>query len=242
MFKFLRNWRRSDLAARELPAAWEPTIAKYLPWMERLPEEERERARTHLKVFFWEKHWIGAREFEVTQQMKVIISGQAARLSRNIGLDSYDRLTEIILYPSHYVHPDRDAIIYGEAHHWGTVVLSWDAVKNGVAHPNDGRDTTLHEFAHVLDVADGWFDGTPELHKGRDYAAWGANLGHYYEKLRKNPSRGVVREYGATNAAEFFAVSTEAFFERPKRLKRKAPELYDSLANFYKSDEAALKS
>jgi Mlc titration factor MtfA (ptsG expression regulator) len=239
MFKFLRDRRRKKLARQPFPESWEPIVEKRLGWIATLGEEERERARTHLKVFLWEKHWIGAREFDITEEMKITISGQAARLSRNIGLDAYDRLTEIIVYPSHYVHPERDAIIYGEAHTWGTVVLSWDAVRNGLTNPTDGRDTSLHEFAHVLDIADGWFDGTPVLHRTRDYTKWGKVLGHYYSELREDPDRGVVREYGAINEAEFFAVSTEAFFERPKTLRRKAPDLYKALARFYKTDEAA---
>ncbi len=240
MFKFIRDIKRRQLAKRPFPERWEPWVRDDLAWIAAIKDPaERERVRTHLKVFVWEKHWIGAKELEVTERMKVIIAGQAARLSRNLGLDTYDRLSEVVIYPSHYVHPERDAVIYGEAHHWGTVVLSWDAVRNGLVHPRDGRDTTMHEFAHVLDIEDGWFDGTPMLHDGADYHGWSRALGHYYEQLREDPDDGVVREYGATNAAEFFAVVTEAFFERPKTLRREAPELYTELRRFYRVDPAA---
>lgn len=241
MFRLLRRIQRKRLASRPFPPEWEPIIATRLPFAARFDAEEAALWRTHLKVFVWEKHWIGARGLEVTEAMKVIVAGQAARLTRRLPLDMYDRLTEIVIYPSHYKHPGREgAIIYGEAHHWGTVVLSWDAVEQGILHPSDGHDTALHEFAHVLDVADGWFDGTPQLHAGRDFHEWGRVLGRYFTELQDRPEHGIVRAYGATNEAEFFAVATEAFFERPKTLRRKAPTLYQELRRFYRVDPARL--
>lgn len=222
-----------------MPTAWLQIIEHHHRFAKAYDPQELERFYTHLKVFVWEKHWVGARGLQVTDEMRVVISGLAARLSHNLDLDIYDRLSEIVIYPSHYVHSSRDAIIYGEAHHWGTVVLSWDAVTHGIKDPHDGHDTALHEFAHVIDVADGWFDGTPQLREGKDYQVWANVLGKAYAQLKRAPQRGIVRAYGATNEAEFFAVSTEAFFERPKTLKRKAPELYAALARYYKSDEAA---
>ena len=147
-------------------------------------------------------------------------------------------VTEILIYPSHYKHPDGDAVIYGEAHQWGTVVLSWDAVRHGIAIPNDGHDTAVHEFAHVLDVADGTFDGTPELHEADDYPRWAYVLSRHFNQLRRGRGRQLLREYGATNEAEFFAVATEVFFEKPSVLARRAPDLYETLATYYRVDPA----
>lgn len=222
-----------------MPASWAQIIEHYHSFTEGYEPQELERFYTHLKVFAWEKCWIGARGLEVTEEMRVIISGIAARLSHNLDLDIYDRLSEVVIYPSHYVHSSRDAIIYGEAHHWGTVVLSWDAVTHGIKDPHDGHDTALHEFAHVIDVADGWFDGTPQLREGKDYKVWASVLGKAYAELKRAPQRGIMRAYGATNEAEFFAVSTEAFFERPQQLLRDDPALYAQLKKFYGADPAA---
>lgn len=38
---------------------------------------------------------------------------------------------------------------------------------------------------------------------------------------------------------EFFAVVTETFFEKPKQLKQKRPELYEEMSGFYGLDPAA---
>ncbi len=48
--------------------------------------------------------------------------------------------------------------------------------------------------------------------------------------------RDVIDEYGATNPAEFFAVTTETFFEKPDRLAREHPELYAMFQEFYRVD------
>jgi len=152
MFWFIRNWRRNDMAKRPFPDAWNAWVRRDFPWLESLGEDEQIRFRDHLKVFVWEKYWEGAHDLDVTDEMKVVIAGCAARLSRNISIHAYDRLTTIIIYPGHYKHPDKDhAVIYGQANSWGSVILSWQAVRLGLARPTDGHDTALHEFAHVLD-------------------------------------------------------------------------------------------
>ena len=237
--KIVRDWKRRRLSRRARPERWDVIAARHFPFMERMDAKERERFWTHLKVFVWEKHWFGVRGLEVTEEMKVTIAGLAARLSRNLRLDVYDRLTEIIVYPSTFRVPGMDGVaVLGEASSWGTVLLSWDAVRNGLADPEDGHDTSMHEFAHVLDYGDGWFDGTPVLHRRADYEAWSRVLGEHYARLRGGDGRGVLRDYGATNEAEFFAVATEAFFERPDALRRKTPDLYEELRRYYKVDPA----
>ena len=49
--------------------------------------------------------------------------------------------------------------------------------------------------------------------------------------------RSDINPYGATNEAEFFAVVSEYFFERPKLLKEKHPELYQLLSEIFNSPE-----
>ena len=50
-----------------------------------------------------------------------------------------------------------------------------------------------------------------------------------------------IDAYGATNPPEFFAVITEMFFEKPRALQRRHPELYAELAGFYRQDPAAAR-
>ncbi|MFU8804394.1 MAG: zinc-dependent peptidase [Bradymonadaceae bacterium] len=237
VFPFVRSWRRKRLAARPFPEHWAVILREKMSFYDRLDESELEPFHTRLKVFLWEKKWAGVGGLEVTEKMQVLVSASAARIARRLPLDVYDRLTEVVIYPSHYLHPDKEeAIILGQAHHFGTVVLSWDAVREGIATSNDARDTAIHEFAHVLDVADGAFDGTPILERGADYKAWVQVMGHHFARLQDNPARGFLRAYGAENEAEFFAVATEAFFENPRHLKHRAPDLYEVLSHYFNID------
>ena len=44
---------------------------------------------------------------------------------------------------------------------------------------------------------------------------------------------GLIEAYAATDAAEFFAVVSELFFERPAELAAIHPALYDEFARYY---------
>jgi Mlc titration factor MtfA (ptsG expression regulator) len=120
------------------------------------------------------------------------------------------------------------------------VVLSWPAVLEGLRRPCDGHDTALHEFAHVLDRASGAFDGTPVLDNRRDYQSWARVFSTSFQALRSGQwrERMVLRDYGAENEAEFFAVAVEAFFERPALMRRLLPELYAELRKYFRFDPA----
>ncbi len=242
MLGLFKRWRRKRLAKRPFPKAWLPILAGKLPFYSTYPPAQQEQFRDLLKVFVWEKHFIGAQGMQITDEVRVIIAACAVRLVRFLDLSYYDRLTEIVVYPFVYQHKDMEGAVFGEAHAWGTVVLSWPAVLAGLANPRDGHDTALHEFAHVLDRADGGFDGTPELIASEDYSPWARVMTHHFFHLqkRKKPQRQVLRRYGATNEAEFFAVAVESYFEKPKQMKSKTSELYQVMQDFFGGDPAEL--
>jgi Mlc titration factor MtfA (ptsG expression regulator) len=230
-----------------MPDEWIPMLEAKVPFYAGLEGETRERFHRRLKVFVWEKYWIEAGGMEITDEVRVVIAAAAVRLALHLKQSVYNRLTEIVVYPSHYKHPDKglddshEAVVFGEAHAWGTVVLSWDAVVGGLANPEDGHDTATHEFAHVLDRNTGHFDGTPVLRAFGDYKPWASVLTVHFDRLRagRKKQRRMMRNYGATNEAEFFAVATESFFERPERMFENAPDLYALLKRYYGFDPAA---
>ncbi len=240
MFGILRWWRRRSLAERPFPDPWLVILQKRVPFFERLSASERTRFLHQLKLFVWEKHWIEAGGMEIDDEVRVVVAAAAVRLGIYLDDSIYNRLSEIVMYPSHYHHPEEESVVFGEAHAWGTVVLSWDAVLGGLSNPKDGHDTATHEFAHVLDRNTGRFDGTPELRAREDYRPWALVLDHHYQRLRegKRTERKVLRMYGATNEAEFFAVATESFFEKPEQMSEDTPDLYEELKKFYGFDPA----
>jgi Mlc titration factor MtfA (ptsG expression regulator) len=129
----------------------------------------------------------------------------------------------------------------GESWHHGSVVLSWNDVKED-AEARDGQNVALHEFAHQLDSSFGRGDSTPVLRDQASFEAWARALGQDYERFRRAVERRrpeVLDEYGATNPAEFFAVATESFFETPRDLRQVYPRLYAELKKFYQQDPAS---
>jgi len=120
-------------------------------------------------------------------------------------------------------------------------VLVWDAVLHGARHPEQGHNVVYHEFAHKLDMLDGAADGTPPLADSDQFAEWVAVCTREFLRLRALAGKGhktFLDAYGATNEAEFFAVATEEFFDRPVALNAHAPDLYHVLSSYYRQDPA----
>jgi len=232
------------------PKAWLEILDKNIPYYRRLSEADRHELQGHIQVFLAEKHFEGCGGLELTDEVKLTIAAQACLLLLHRETDAYRRLITILVYPSAYVAKGIEALgggvvlegeqaRLGEAWQSGVVVLSWDDVVKGAADIHDGHNVVLHEFAHQLDQEDGTADGAPILEHRSHYLPWARVLQAEYEQLRDDDQHQritVLDTYGATNPAEFFAVATECFFEKPVQLRRKHPELYEQLKSYYKQD------
>ncbi len=238
MLGWIRRRRRAELLATPTPAAWREIVRDGFPLAARLTPEEQEELLRIARVLVAEKRWEGVSGQEVDDRVRVLIAAQAALLLLRLDHDYYPRLRSVLVYPTTYRAPVRDLDATGVA----SEGLAWDAVVRGAAHEDDARNVVFHEFAHQLDAEQPRSDGAPRLRAREDYREWARVLGEEYATLRADLEalRPVhIDPYGATNAAEFFAVLTEAFFERPRPLRRRHPELYAQLARFYGQDPAA---
>ena len=254
MFHWLTKRRREALRQRPLSEEWRAIIDRTVPYFARLPEADRHELAGHLQIFLAEKSFEGGGGLEITDEIRVTIAAQACILLLHRQTDYFSKLQSIIVYPSTYVVPggrpigggmiagDPQARL-GESWISGVVVLVWDSVLSGARDVHDGHNVVLHEFAHQLDQEDGASDGAPHLPQRSMYVAWARVLGHDFDELVRQTQRrhrGVIDAYGATNPAEFFAVVTETFFEKPRQLRAKHPELYDEFKQFYCQDPAEL--
>ena len=130
-------------------------------------------------------------------------------------------------------------MLSGESWQLGQVVLSWDDVLAGAADPGDGRNVVIHEFAHQLDQEKGRANGAPWLRGTEARARWAAVLTAEFDALRRrmaNGEPGLIDPYAATDAAEFFAVVSEHFFEQPAALAAGHPALYAEFVRCYRTD------
>jgi len=112
-------------------------------------------------------------------------------------------------------------------------------VLHGAQNFVDAQNVVLHEFAHQLDSESGSADGAPLLAGRTSYRSWATALSEEYGELQRDSQfrrRSLMDHYGATNPAEFFAVATETFFEKPGKMSKVHPELFRVLAHYYRID------
>lgn len=254
MFRWLRRRRREQIRKRPFPEAWRAILERNVPFYGALSAADRRELEGHALVLLAEKRFEGCGGLRMTDEVRVTIAGQAAVLLLHRDTDYYPRLDSILVYPSAYVAPDRrpgpgghviegTEVRLGESWHEGVVVLAWDEVL-AVADDRDGRNVVLHEFAHQLDQEGGAADGAPTFPSRSMRRTWARVLAEEYERLRDDLDRHrrtTIDDYGAEDPAEFFAVITEAFFEKPIALRRRHPDLYGVLRDFYRQDPAACR-
>jgi hypothetical protein len=253
LLAWLRGRRRRRELARPCPPEWVAIVERNFPLYHHLPGPERLRLMEHVRVFLAEKSFEGCGGLEVTDEVRVTVAAQACLLLLGQEPHYYPRLRSILVYPAamlpRYVQDRvRDGIgeqprpILGQSWNHGTVILSWRSTLDGAQEHDDGRNLVLHELAHQLDQEDGQGDGTPYLPSYDAFLAWTRVMADHHAAHAAAVERGlatVLDPYGAENPAEFFAVATECFFEQPRRLRRRHPELYEVLRDYYGQDPAA---
>ncbi len=243
-----KNQRRRKIRERPFPPAWVPHLERHIRLYRKLPKELKEELHGHIQVFLEEKMFEGCNGLEVTEEVKVTVAGLACMLLLNRKATYYPGLRSILLYPTAYlaetgameggIHSEDLQGRAGESWVSGNVVLSWADVLD-TAENDNGRNLVLHEFAHQLDQEDGRGDGVPILTDDAHYQSWADVLSGEYHELVERVERGqktFLRAYGATNPAEFFAVTTEAFFEQPKEMHAQHPQLYEEFREYYQID------
>ncbi|MDP3274297.1 MAG: zinc-dependent peptidase [Deltaproteobacteria bacterium] len=201
-------------------------------------EDQREFVR-NVRCFLHEHSITGARREAVSLTTRVLVAASASMLLfAREDLDLPTRI-DVVVYAEAFdldYQVSRGGEVLGLAHAQGPVVLSERALREGFARARDGLHVGVHEFAHMLDLEGAHFDGIPVGLDGAAARSW-AGLVHR-EMQRIDRGRSILRAYGATSEQEFFAVATEAFFERPVALREKHPEVYETLKRFYGQDPA----
>ena len=251
MFGFFKQQRRRRLRCQRFPENWIETIRYYVRFFERLSYTDRTELLGHVLVFLSEKRFEGCAGLEMTDDIRLTIAAQACLLLLHRRTDYFPHLLTILVYPSAYMAEERrpiDENIWQEGtvsrlgetgRQLGSMVLAWDAAKAGAIDPADGRNVVFHEFAHQLDYENYAADGVPALSNREQQLSWGAVMKVEFASLRAADETGIptlLDNYGATSPAEFFAVATEAFFERPLAMRDRHPKLYAELRQYFRQD------
>jgi hypothetical protein len=253
--------RRERLRSAPFPPEWRRILESHCPFYEGLPDPDRRELEGNIQVFLAEKRFEGCGGLELNDEIRVSIAACACLLLLHRDTDYYPSLRTVLVYPSTFVVPttrhvgsgvmeESHRVLAGESWQEGAVVLAWDEIRSAIQFPGNGYNVVLHEFAHQLDYEDGQTDGAPLLGHGeswkaqkRRYADWSRVMHAEFDQLRARVQRGeatVLRDYGATNPAEFFAVATECFFCKPQEMRQAHPELYEHMKWYYQQDPARL--
>jgi Mlc titration factor MtfA (ptsG expression regulator) len=166
----------------------------------------------------------------------------------HLGLDWYDGWVSVIIYPAQFA-PERvyvdeygiehsgKSVLSGESWHKGPVILSWEDTEHSGA--VDGYNVVIHEFAHKLDVLNGRANGFPPLHKEMSAEQWTRVMERAFKDFQHHAYSEVglpINAYAASSPAEFFAVLSEVFFERPHILHLLYPQVYEQFSLFYRQN------
>jgi hypothetical protein len=225
-------------------------LLRYMPIYQKMTDADREKLEDHIVWFLNEKRFIGCDGLKLNDAMKLIVAADACLLVLNKPWPLYKNVKEILLYPSAYYAPQastdnaglvsyHNTVRQGESWPGGTLVLSWHDVLEGNRLPSDGHNLVFHEFAHQLDQETGKTTGTPVLAKTTDYKEWARVFSRAFTQLKTHVAYGmphVIHSYGSTNEAEFFAVITETFLEKPNDLRQFDPEIYSMLVGYFGFD------
>ncbi len=245
---FLRRFR-AEARVRE-PAPVVRAAASRVAGARHLDAHRLERLVVDADVLLDSLRWEAADGFELTDEVRATIAAHAALLTLELGVDCYRNVSSVIVHGSTIemkgeyeiapgVMADDTVDLSGEAHDRGPVLIAWDAAADEARHPGEGRNVILHEFAHHLDMLDGWVDGTPPLPTPDARQRWIAVCTDSFDRLAAGDTGdGLIDDYAATDPGEFFAVVTEVFFTRPVPLAGAMPDLYDVFADFYGQDPA----
>ena len=248
---FTREGRRRKALAEPFPDRWRALLDGSMAHWRMLDDDERSVLEDHIRVFLVDKKWQAARDFELTDEVRVLVSAMASLLILGLDYECYENVTWIEVHPTTVVRTgvrgtgidnivsDSPLPILGEAGFDGPVVIAWDAATANARHPEHGHNVVYHEFAHKLDMDDGVVDGTPRLPDPAARQRWIDVCTREYELLSEGRGGALLDPYGATNPGEFFAVATELFFDRPTAMQEHKAELYDVLRDFYRQDPAA---
>ena len=229
------------------PTAWQTIIERRLPFYRKFTADQQQRLQNLIKRFLADHSFVGCAGLDITDEIRLTIAAQACLLILNKPGYAYRSLQSILVYPSTFVatREVRDDLglvstshvaLWGESWDQGKVVLAWDNVEQGVCNLEDGRNVVLHEFAHQLDSESGSVNGAPVLQTRGAYKSWAHVFHKEFEQLNRRKSHhhaSLMDQYGASNPAEFFAVATETFFERPREMAAHHEELYRELSSFY---------
>ncbi|WP_299338746.1 zinc-dependent peptidase [uncultured Psychroserpens sp.] len=234
-------YKKNSRVAQPFPEHWHAIMLKEVNFYKKLDTAEQKRFQNRMMQFLSEVY-IDSVDFELEDLDRILVAASAVIPVFAFKEWYYPTVSGILIYPDNFNEDfefsdisksKRIAGVVGTGRLEKKMILSRKALYHGFKNSNDKRNTAIHEFVHLIDKMDDHIDGIPELLLQNTYAIPWLKLVH--DKMEAiNNDKSDIRAYGGTKQAEFFAVASEYFFENPKLMKRKHPELYKMLSECFR--------
>ena len=231
--------------SREFKSEWRDFLNEEVQFYRSLNPEEKRTFEDRVLQFLNTTEITGI-QTEVMIQDCLLIGASAIIPIYSFPKWEYYNLQEVLLYPAHFDFEHNigqkveDAAILGMVgfgYMEGKMILSRKALHLGFENEEDKRNTAIHEFVHLIDKADGRIDGILNHLTQPEYIVpWINLIDRKISEIINNESD--IAKYGATNRAEFLAVISEYFSERPRLLEKNHPELYEILEKIFRHELA----
>jgi Mlc titration factor MtfA (ptsG expression regulator) len=239
----MSNRKTRQVQVSQIPEEYRSILAKDVVFYQDLDENKKTEFENRMMNFLATTRITGVKT-EVETQDKVYIAASAIIPIFGFKDWEYSNLNEVLLYPDSFNHDfeqtgnNRSILgMVGDGAYNKVMILSRHELKQAFINKSSKSNTAIHEFVHLVDKTDGTVDGVPELFMDRKYILpWLQLMRQEMKKILSD--RSDINIYGATNEAEFFAVVSEYFFERPELLEEKHPDLYALLSQLFKQDPA----
>ena len=242
VYFILRGNKSGSEKVNELTEEERNLLVKHVHYYQRLNAAEQRRFEHKLMRFLADVRIEGI-EIAVEPLDRLLVASSAIIPVFGFEEDwSYKNLSSVLLYPGtfntdfQFEGSERSILgMVGEGYMNGQMILSRSALLQGFSNAADKENTAIHEFVHLLDKSDGATDGVPENLMKHEYTVpWLKMIHQEMQNIEKGKSD--INPYAITNEAEFFAVVSEYFFEKPKQLKEKHPQLYQMLSKTFLQD------
>lgn len=244
LFAFLGFWawrgtRPVYQVPKKFPPAWRELLQAHVHFYQNLDEKGKRRFERSIRRFLQRVHITGVR-VEVEDLDRLLVACSAVIPLFGFPNWEYNYLHEVLLYPAafdrNFSTKNPEQVITGMVGNTrnmeGVMILSKHSLRQSFDNHSDKHNVGIHEFVHILDKQDGAIDGIPGELNGKAYAQpWLKLMHREMKQIRKGKSD--IDAYAGTSEQEFLAVTSEYFFEQPKQLKEKHPELYQMLRKVY---------
>lgn len=236
-------FKKKKYVRQKFPVKWRQILKRKVRFYRNLPDDEKDRFEQSMLQFLEDVTITGV-ELVVSDKDRVLVAASAVIPLFGFPNWRYRNLNEVLLYEGRF--SDTYQTKNGKRNILGMVgtgamnkmmILSKPALHQGFKNKRSKSNVGIHEFVHLLDMADGTTDGIPEMLMRRQFVIpWLHEMHKEIKQIKRRKSN--INPYGATNEAEFFSVVSEYFFNQPAQFSKDHPELFELLEEIYRQDLA----